>query len=394
MAFKQSSFAWILLPFLLAWTTIGWTQTSEVNDQIDGLVREPLVLNVSLPDGQTATLDAFVTRPDRPGRWPVALITHGTDGNQIDRAISPNRFSSAAIAFARHGYASVVVMRQGYGKSSGVTEYQHQVGTCEHPHHAKAGKIAADDLIAALSAIRLESWASPDEAIMMGQSAGGFAVLAAGADNPPGVQAIINFDGGRGAIKSGGVCDKEHLLASIESFGRRSHVPALWLYAVNDEVFPMPLSREMFDTYLSAGGIGEFQEAPAFEKNGHVFIEWAPEQTWWNTVADFLSKQQLASQEIVALPATDLPAPAELSAAAKDALRAYAQNQSYEKAFATNGKGVWGWSKGERTQDDAAARAMEYCQKNVIGDRPACTVYALGNHLVFPDATACTRDHS
>ncbi|WP_430735962.1 alpha/beta hydrolase family protein, partial [Pseudomonas viridiflava] len=116
---------------LLAWTTPGWTQTSEVNDQIDGLVREPLVLNVNLPDGQTATLDAFVTRPDRPGRWPVALITHGTDGNQIDRAISPNRFSSAAIAFARHGYASVVVMRQGYGKSSGVTHYQPQVGTCE-----------------------------------------------------------------------------------------------------------------------------------------------------------------------------------------------------------------------------------------------------------------------
>ena len=38
MAFKQSSFAWILLPFLLAWTTPGWTQTPEVNDQIDGLV--------------------------------------------------------------------------------------------------------------------------------------------------------------------------------------------------------------------------------------------------------------------------------------------------------------------------------------------------------------------
>ncbi|RMT78129.1 S9 family peptidase [Pseudomonas viridiflava] len=379
MALKKSSFVWTLLFFLLGWTTFGWTQTSEVNEQIDGLIREPLVLNISLPDGQTATLDTLVTRPDKPGRWPVALITHGTDGNQIDRAISPNRYSMAAIAFARHGYASVVVMRQGYGKSSGVTEYRG--GTCEHPDHARSGKLAADDLIAALQAIRLEPWSSPDEAIMMGQSAGGFAVLAAGAENPPGVQAIINFDGGRGAIESGGVCDKEHLLTSIASFGRRSHVPTLWFYAINDEVFPLPLSREMFDTYLSAGGIGEFQEAPSFGKNGHVFMEWAPEQTWWNTVAEFLNKQQLASLEIVALPATDLPAPTELSAAGKNALRAYAQNQSYEKAFATNGKGTWGWSKGERTQEDAAAKAIEYCQKDLIGDGPACTVYALGNHL-------------
>ncbi|MCF5710631.1 dienelactone hydrolase [Pseudomonas syringae] len=388
MALKKSSFVWTLLFFLLGWTTYGWTQTSEVNEQIDGLIREPLVLNINLPDGQSAMLDALVTRPDKPGRWPVALITHGTDGNQIDRAISPNRYSMAAIAFARHGYASVVVMRQGYGKSSGVTEYRG--GTCEHPDHARSGKIAADDLIAALQAIRLESWSSPDEAIMMGQSAGGFAVLAVGAENPPGVQAIINFDGGRGATKSGGVCGKEHLLTSIASFGRQSHVPALWFYAANDEIFPLPLGREMFDAYLSAGGIGEFQEAPAFEKNGHFFMEWAPEQTWWNTVAEFLKKQQLPFKEMVALPATDIPAPAKLNAAGKDALPAYAQSQSYEKAFATNGKDAWGWSKGERNQDEATAKAMEYCQHHVIGDGPACYVYAQGNHLVAPGAQVDT----
>jgi len=119
-----------------------------------GLIREPLVLSVVLPDGQTATLDAFVTRPNLPGHFPIALITHGTDGSEhSDRdQLTPNRFSAAALSFARHGYAAVVVLRQGYGHSSGHTDYQGN--SCDQPKHARAGKMAREDILAALTAMR------------------------------------------------------------------------------------------------------------------------------------------------------------------------------------------------------------------------------------------------
>ncbi|QHF05175.1 dienelactone hydrolase [Pseudomonas asturiensis] len=388
MAFKKSSVTWVGLMYMLAFTSLVRAQASDTYDQIDGLIREPLVLNVRFSDGQTATLDAFVTRPDKPGSWPIALITHGTDGDQTDRVISPNRFSLAAIAFARHGYASVVVMRQGYGKSSGLPEYQG--GTCEHPHHARAGKLAADDLIAALQAVRLEPWSAPDEALLIGHSAGGFSVLAAGAENTQGVRAIINFDGGRGAKNSGEVCDKEHLLSAISAYGKDSRLPTLWMYAANDNVFPRPLSTEMFNTYVSAGGSGEFLEAPAFENDGHHLFEWAPEQLWWPQVADFLSRNELSYKERVPLAVIHLPAPEDLNASGKDSWRAYMENQSYEKAFATNGKGAWAWSKGERTREEASATAIDRCQTHTSGDAPACTVYAIGNSLVVKGPTPQT----
>lgn len=389
MVFKKSSVTRVWLMCILAFTSPVRAQASDTHDQVDGLIREPLVLNVRLPDGQTATLDAFVTRPDKPGPWPIALITHGTDGDQTDRAISPNRFSLAAIAFARHGYASVVVMRQGYGQSSGRPEYQG--GTCQHPNHARAGKRAADDLIAALQAVRFEPWSAPDEAVLIGHSAGGFSVLAAGAENTPGVRAVINFDGGRGAKNSGEVCDKEHLLSAISAYGKDSRLPTLWVYAANDKVFPRPLDTEMFNTYVSAGGSGEFLEAPAFENDGHHLFEWAPEQLWWPQVADFLSRNELPYKELAPLAVINLPAPANLNASGKESWQAYMENRSYEKAFASNGRGAWAWSKGERTRGEASATAIERCQKYASGDEPACTVYAIGNSLVVNGPTPQTE---
>ncbi len=45
--------------------------------QLPGLIREPFRLAVTLPDGTHADLEALLTRPDRPGRFPLALINHG-----------------------------------------------------------------------------------------------------------------------------------------------------------------------------------------------------------------------------------------------------------------------------------------------------------------------------
>lgn len=354
-------------------------RTRQVNEQLDGLVREPLSLKVTLQDGRQATLDAFVTRPNKSGRFPIALITHGTNGDASDRKLNPNRFSSPAIAFARHGYAAVVVLRQGYGKSTGDNEYVG--GTCKSPRHARAGRVARDNLTAALKAIRDQPWASRDQSLLVGMSSGGFGVLATGALNPPGVQAVINFDGGRGAPEKGRFCDQNGLINAVKSYGQTAHIPTLWIYSTNDKSFSPTLGRKMFDSYRQAGGVAEFFQTAAFEDDGHTILISAPESFWWQRVALFLKNNKLSNEELVTLSSANLSPPDNMSLSGYDAFKEYLAMQSYEKAFATNVEGAWGWTTWARTQEEAAKRAITLCQKGRKKNETECTLYAAGNQM-------------
>lgn len=382
---KQPS-GWLLF-LLCAWLTVHTSMVAAAsvkeNQQFEGLIREPLMLRVTLPDGKPALLDAFVTRPAGVKRWPVALITNGTAGTaEFDRwEMNPNRMSGTALTFARHGYAAVVVLREGYGYSSGGAEYTG--GTCAHPLHDLAMKRDEDDLLGALSAIRLQPWASRNEAILAGMSAGGFGVLAAGAGRPSGVKAIINFDGGRGAGDNASVCDKAGLLKTFAAIGAASHAPSLWLYSLNDRLFPPLIGISFFNSYASAGGAGRFVVMPPYGINGHVFMDSAPESFWWDTVAEFLREEGLPYREKVAVSRKQIPFPPSLNnAAGTSAFREYESAQLYEKAFAVDTSGDWGMSYWARTATEAAATALRNCHKHQRNTKEKCRVYAVNNAVV------------
>lgn len=377
----NSLFATALLLFTAAGNADDPAQAPQYQ-QIDGLIREPLLLAVTLDNGQPAVLDAFVTRMVSQTPLPVVLITNGTVGTaEFDRwIINPNRYASTAIAFARHGYAAVVVLRQGYGQSSGAAEYAD--GSCAQPLHMQAGAQDTRDLLAALEAVRRQPWAAPDNAILAGMSAGGFAVIAAGAANPPGVKAVINFDGGRGAIDGKSLCDKAGLLQAYARYGKTAQIPSLWLYAKNDKSFPPSMGKEMFDAYQHGGHTAQFITMPAFGNNGHVFMDSAPESFWWQTVATFLKQQHLPASEAVPLPETHLPAPPALNTAGKKAFSEYATTQRYEKAFATDEDGDWGAAYWARNSREAAETALNICQQEQRPGAGKCTVYAINNRLV------------
>src|SRR5437588_6375317 len=73
--------------------------------------------------GNKVSLESFVIRPDRPGKFPLVVITHGMpSGDEFFTEIlnrSPVGYSKAAVAFAQRGYAVVSIMRRGYGRSGG-----------------------------------------------------------------------------------------------------------------------------------------------------------------------------------------------------------------------------------------------------------------------------------
>ncbi|MHA0982352.1 dienelactone hydrolase family protein [Kosakonia cowanii] len=354
--------------------------------QITGLIRTPLMLPVTLANDQPALLEAFVTRPANHDPAPVALITNGTaDTASFDRFVmNPNRYASTAIAFARHGYAAVVVLRQGYGQSSGAAEYAG--GSCAQPHHQLAGERDRDTLLAALKAIRQQPWASPKQAVLVGMSSGGFAMLASGAANLPGVQAIINFDGGRGALDGKSFCDQPGLLKALTDYGKRTTIPSLWLYAANDRAFPPAAAKAMFSAYQKDGARAKFVAMPAFGENGHTFMDSAPEAFWWKPVANFLQQQALPYQPIAALPETKLPVPSVLNDAGRKAFQEYAASQRYEKAFAIDAQGDWGVSYWARTRDEAAESALGYCAKQQEAGKAGCHLYTINNEVV-PEQT-------
>ena len=80
----------------------------------------------------------------------------------------------------------------------------------------------------------------PDNVIVVGQSAGGWAAIALSSANIPGVRAIVTFAAGRGGRVGGkpnNNCAPDRLVAATGEFGRTARIPMLWIYIENDTYF-------------------------------------------------------------------------------------------------------------------------------------------------------------
>lgn len=371
----------VFTTFLL-FPSYSFSEPGSYNQQLEGLIREPLYLDVTLSNGQPAILDAFVTRPAGQEHLPVALITHGTVGTaEFDRwTMNPNYLSSTAIAFARHGYAAVAVLREGYGYSSGAAEYRGD--SCEVPNHEIAGMRDKKDILAALGRIKEYTWASPDEAILVGMSAGGFAVISAGSANTDGVKAVINFAGGRGAKDGKSVCDEPGLLKAFSEYGKSAKIPSLWLYAKNDHFFPPNFAKAFFAAYSQNNNLARLHIFPPFSDNGHVVMDSAPEYFWWPEVSFFLKDRGLPYKEILDIAQAQLSQPAYLNnEEGVKGFKDYLAAMQYEKAFAVSDDGAWGVSYRNRTAEDAAFNALKSCREHDKG-KGKCDVYAINNEVV------------
>lgn len=337
---------------------------------IAGFVRAEMPIPITDPDGGAlVTLAGMVTRPDRPGRFPLILLNHGRDPKTM-AGESPWIYDGIAVDFARRGYAVVTVVRRGYGTSGG-TDHEN-TGPCARRRFLEAGTAAGDDVTLALERLRREPWVDPGRVVLIGQSAGGFAVTAAAARNPPGVVAVISFAGGNGSDGKGHVCGSEGLVAAEGRFGATARVPSLWIYTENDHYFDPTLARAMANAFAAGGAPVEFHLEPAFESEGHWFFARGA-KSWRPLVEAFLRARGLPTEVAIALPV--IPPPASLGASGREGFAAYLANPDFEKAFAASPAGAWGWDAREKTIADAEKGALESCAKHGNG----CRVFAVGN---------------
>jgi dienelactone hydrolase len=250
--------------------------------------------------GTLARMVVTVFRPKGRGPFPVVVFSHGRDPSPAGRARLALGVSRAQVVFwLARGVAVVAPVRPGYGASGGADvedtgSHFDRTGQCiGRPDFRKAADAAALSVAATLDWLRGQPWADSGTVLLAGESVGGLATVAAGAQALPGVVGTINFAGGNGgnAERSRGAsCDPEQLAALYADYGRSTTVPNLWFYALNDEFWGAAEPRDWHAAFARGGSPTTFVQAPALPAgDGHELSRYTP-RLWAPVVDEFLAR--------------------------------------------------------------------------------------------------------
>ncbi|MGZ3237111.1 MAG: dienelactone hydrolase family protein [Burkholderiaceae bacterium] len=325
-------------------------------------------------------LETTIFKPAGTGPFPILILNHGKSlGNPHlqERA----RFLVISKEFVKRGYAVVIPMRTGFGKSTG--DYIE-----EECNMTENGNIQAHDLQSVLDYTLKQNWADKSRIIIAGQSYGGLTTMAFGTRNFPGVKGLINFAGG--LRTSGDDCDwGSSLVEAFANYGRTTHVPSIWFYGANDSYFNPTQANKMYDAYVNSGGNAKLVSFGAFKKDAHGMSSSRDGvKIWWPEVETFLQKIGMPTKEIYSLPpemkiaktdfasVDNIDAIPYLSKNGRDEYRSFL-NKSLPRAFAISPTGAWSWAE---DGDEPEQSAIANCNKI---SRVPCKLYAIDNDVVW-----------
>jgi len=242
----------------------------------DEFIVERTFFRTTIEDRTVRLEGLVVKRADLSGKLPIALITHGKSSHLSDMLESKALdYAGPARDLARRGWLAVVVMRRGFGQSDGPMAASL---TCATTSFGPRFTADADDLQGAMEAASKRPDADPSRVIAIGVSAGGAAVVALGARNPPNLRGIVSISGGLRMPD----CPKEDVLVNAyKDFGAASRVPNLWIYARNDSFFGPDLVERMQSSFLDGGGDVKLVMYDKFGSDGHSLFTAAAGKLQW-----------------------------------------------------------------------------------------------------------------
>lgn len=258
------------------------------DERIDAELREEIV-RVPLPEGSgIPALIATTYRPPGAGPFPLIVLSHGSPSSVAERPrMGRYRVISRIREFTARGFAVIVPMRRGYGDTGG--PWAENYYRCSAPDYRGAGEAAAVDVLAATAHASSLPWVDRQRIILFGQSAGGFASIAAASRQPAGVVAVVNFSGGRGGnpeTRPGEPCSPDEMARTIGYFAQTIRVPVLWHYAENDRFFAPEHVRAWFGAFEAAGARGRLVMQPPFGNDGHSLFASAQGLPIWTAAFD------------------------------------------------------------------------------------------------------------
>lgn len=342
------------------------------------------VIYIDKPGRAGVKLETTLFRPPGNGPFPLVVINHGKslgDPHGEPRV----RYLLAAREFLSRGYAVATPMRQGFAESTG----PYISNGCDIDANGKAQAVDVAVTIAALSR-RPDIDAS--RTVVMGQSHGGLTTLALGASDPRQVVGLVNFAGGLRIDD----CARwrTQLTSAVRDYGAHAHVPSLWFYGDNDELFDVDLWQGMFQVYTEAGGRARMVAYGKFRDNAHLmFGSGAGLKIWVPEVGRFFRELGLpfdVKYRVVLADHDTLPPPPSGFAPIDDAARIPFVNDGGRdgwaaylaapppKAFAVSPHGRWSYRYG----DPAAMReALARCGDNRYAE--PCQLYAVDDDVVW-----------
>lgn len=227
-------------------------------------------------------LAATEYRPDGDGPFPMVLINHGSPRSATERATFTGKYKAQSEAFVHKGFVVINPLRRGYGKSDG--PWAEDYFSCSNPSYYEAGLETAKDIAAAIEYAKTRPYIDAKRIVLIGQSAGGFGVLALASLQPEGVLGVVNFAGGRGSRGPNEVCNADRLVDAFARYASTTRIPMLWFYSQNDGYFGPELAQRMVKAYSDKGVDVKFVALPPFGKDGHMYFsaarnigEWMPE---------------------------------------------------------------------------------------------------------------------
>jgi dienelactone hydrolase len=278
----RASLATFLAAAALAAAGLPMPSAAQVHAE-ESVLRVP----VQSADGRAHAIEVTLFRAPWPGPSPVVVLSHGSPRYAADRRRSGRmRFPSESRVFLSLGYSVAVPTRRGYGDSEG--DWAEGYGTCADPDYFRAGLETARDIRATVEALRRHPGLEAKRFVLVGQSAGGWGSVAASSQPIEGLEAVVNFAGGRGSFAPHRVCREERLVEAAARFGSAARVPQLWIYSENDLYFGPDLARRMHSAFAAAGGKAELLKAPAVGTDGHAYFSHIHE--WGVPVAKFLRR--------------------------------------------------------------------------------------------------------
>jgi dienelactone hydrolase len=252
---------------------------------IEEVVQIPMVVKGVFKDTQIL-LEGTVFRQESGGPFPLVILSHGNSDPIKRRTNGRARFEKQSQEFVKRGFAVVIPMRRGYAKSEGdcTEDFSNRINVDLY----EAGLEAARDLLATVRFMETQPYIDGSRLLLAGQSAGGFASLAAASQGVDGLLGVINFAGGR---RPPGQPPQWQLSRAMEKFGRTTKVPTLWLYSETDSRFSPACVKEIHDAFQKGGGKAKLVMFPPFGKDGHyLFPNERGLPLWTKEVDKFLAE--------------------------------------------------------------------------------------------------------
>ena len=246
-------------------------------------------------DGSPLLLLGRVCRPAGAGPARVVVIAHGAPPVASARpTMQLTRCDSeAARWFLDRGMMVVFSLRRGYGGTGGA--YAEDSADCSVAGYERAARESARDVAATVAYALALPGARPDGAVVVGQSAGGWAAVGLDSAPHPQVAALVSMAGGRGGHAGNrphSNCKPDNLAAAAGLLGRTATTPMLWVYTVNDSYFSPTIATALHTAFTAAGGRARLEALPAYGDDGHrLFFGPGGSRVWGPLMERYLGEQ-------------------------------------------------------------------------------------------------------